>query len=368
MSTTVRRFHELDALRGLAAASVVILHFVDMFYPYDLESRRTPAQKILLAVTSPFYRGHEAVMLFFVLSGFVLALPYLKGSADPVPTFLLRRVIRIYFPYLAALGLAVLGAAIWHGHLYLGDWAEVSWTAAPDWRSIVDHILFIGNYNWLVYNRVFWSLVVEMRVSLIFPLLAVLITRLRAVYSFGVAISCIVLFRILIRIYPGYTASLETILYVSVFIVGIVLAQNLQAIDGWYGARSKHQRRWLAGSVLLAFFCGHLSPHASQLVMLYGAVGAILLAIVSNVARTILGYKLPRFLGRISYSLYLVHLSVLYILTFTLHTKIRYTLLFGFYIAAALAVATLFYNLIEQPCIDLSRAVSRRSAKQAISV
>jgi len=51
------------------------------------------------------------VNLFFLLSAFVLALPYLKGDGLEYPAYLARRVIRIYGPYLFALALAVAGNA-----------------------------------------------------------------------------------------------------------------------------------------------------------------------------------------------------------------------------------------------------------------
>ncbi len=47
--------------------------------------------------------GHEAVILFFLLSGFVLTIPYLLPDPPGYLRFLTRRVIRIYVPYLAAL-------------------------------------------------------------------------------------------------------------------------------------------------------------------------------------------------------------------------------------------------------------------------
>lgn len=360
MAADVKRYRELDALRGLAAISVVLLHFVDMYFPYDLIARRTPAQRVLIALASPFYRGYEAVFLFFVLSGFVLALPYTRGVSQPYPTYLLRRVARIYLPYLAALGLAVLGASIWHGHLYLGEWAETSWTAPPDWPSIRDHVLFVGAYNWLLYNRVFWSLVVEMRVSLIFPLLAAAMTRIRLVYALASAGLCLATFRLLARALPRLTGDFATVAYVSVFIAGILLARHLRTIESWYEARNRPERWAIAGSVFAGYFFGHLLPHLSKLAILYGAVGAILLAINSETARKLLAHGVARFLGTISYSLYLIHLPILYALTFMLHTRMRYTLLFVLYLLLAVGCATIFHALVERPCIELGRRVGRR--------
>jgi peptidoglycan/LPS O-acetylase OafA/YrhL len=102
-------YEELDSLRGLAAITVLIAHYSNLFMvqsgPYVrvgefVQSvRRTP----LFAV----FAGHEAVMLFFVLSGFVLSLQFLKGKPVDYGSFAIKRIFRIYVPYLIALGVAV---------------------------------------------------------------------------------------------------------------------------------------------------------------------------------------------------------------------------------------------------------------------
>jgi peptidoglycan/LPS O-acetylase OafA/YrhL len=50
----------------------------------------------------------------------LLSIPYLRGKGQPYPVYLVRRILRIYAPYLFALALAVARAAIWHGSLGFG--------------------------------------------------------------------------------------------------------------------------------------------------------------------------------------------------------------------------------------------------------
>jgi peptidoglycan/LPS O-acetylase OafA/YrhL len=95
-----RRFHELDSLRGVAALTVVFHHF----------SRICPESFTHLLIRTPLrllVAGHQAVILFFLLSGFVLTLPYKKKTRLSYAPFLLKRVCRIYLPYLGALSLAI---------------------------------------------------------------------------------------------------------------------------------------------------------------------------------------------------------------------------------------------------------------------
>jgi peptidoglycan/LPS O-acetylase OafA/YrhL len=65
------RIEQLDSIRGLAAFAVLISHIpiVSFAFPYLLT-------KFLQAIG--LMNGHGAVMLFFVLSGFVLSIPFFK--------------------------------------------------------------------------------------------------------------------------------------------------------------------------------------------------------------------------------------------------------------------------------------------------
>lgn len=83
-----KRLHELDSLRGIAAFSVMLSH-VFLVFPIIWNTTR-PAEAtwwLKLFMYSPLrvaWAGHEAVVFFFVLSGFVLALLFF-GSGEPPP-------------------------------------------------------------------------------------------------------------------------------------------------------------------------------------------------------------------------------------------------------------------------------------------
>ena len=116
----VLRYPELDALRGIAALVVVIFHYLVMWHSATLFDTR------LGSLLYPLVAGHEAVILFFLLSGFVLALPLLAGDQMPYSRFALRRVLRIYGPYLMALLLA--GDYFWHRGDGFGRWSGKTWS------------------------------------------------------------------------------------------------------------------------------------------------------------------------------------------------------------------------------------------------
>ena len=107
-------YPELDALRGAAALVVLMNHFHQVWlgtsHPHWI------ARPKLIPPLWLLVNGHASVILFFLLSGFVLTLPSLRGSHQPYPRYLARRVCRIYPPYVAGLLISVVGCAFfWDG-------------------------------------------------------------------------------------------------------------------------------------------------------------------------------------------------------------------------------------------------------------
>ncbi|MGH9597467.1 MAG: acyltransferase family protein, partial [Edaphobacter sp.] len=108
-----KHFGELDSLRGIAAVAVMFFHFHLLWEesPHHEWSEwlfMFPPLKFLIA-------GHAAVILFFLLSGFVLALPQIRGKKQRYAEYISKRVCRIYMPYLVALFLAVAFCWRFHG-------------------------------------------------------------------------------------------------------------------------------------------------------------------------------------------------------------------------------------------------------------
>ncbi len=143
----------LTGLRG-AAALLVVLHHLYLRQQLHLPVLNGLAMKFYLAVD-----------LFFVLSGFVMALAYgawfRSGfAAGPYAVFLLRRVARLW-PLHVALVLAVLAI----------QWHEGAWVAWP--KMIVANLLMIQSWGVSqVINPPSWSVSTEMLAYVAFPVLA----------------------------------------------------------------------------------------------------------------------------------------------------------------------------------------------------
>lgn len=356
LRSSAGRFNELDSMRGIAALIVLFSHFVNMFYP---AVRSTTGWRSELLY--PLIAGHESVMFFFVLSGFVLALPFLRGKSHPYPIFLWRRVLRIYGPYLGALILAIAGCAIWHNRLGSTGWAAGTWGRQVDIRSVIEHIAFLGNYDYSRYDTAFWSLVYEMRISIIFPVLFFVTDRLRLRYTAILAAACI-----LIGVCASNSKSLITLEYAAIFMVGILLAKNLASLSELY-RRSTVWERWLLVAFAFLFYNGGhlltgLGPlwHLGDMPVVAGAVGFMLVGLNSSRARSILNSTVPAFLGKISYSFYLVHGTVLFAMAAMLKDKIRPLDFLVLYIPVAILLSWGFYRAVEAPFTRLSRNAARR--------
>src|SRR5579875_551981 len=168
------RLEFLDGLRGLAALYVVF-HHVSLFSP------SSPNPSALLHVfiklyTHVFAFGHQAVVVFIVLSGYVLMLPVARTQDGHMPKgvwdYFKRRARRILPPYYAALILSFVLIAIvpWLQHPpFPSDWD----TAFPLFSKmgILTHLLMLHNLTSHGYNidPPMWSVALEWQIYFLFP-------------------------------------------------------------------------------------------------------------------------------------------------------------------------------------------------------
>ncbi|MEH7307563.1 acyltransferase family protein, partial [Neobacillus drentensis] len=147
------RITQLDSIRGLAALSVIFGHILLILPPIPFVLANSPLRI--------FWAGHEAVVLFFILSGFVLSLPFIKNKKVNYTQFFIRRIFRIYAPYI----IAILMALILKNMFFTGTnenigWANKFWTSAPD---ILNHVFLVTDFNTYGLDPVIWSLIHELR-------------------------------------------------------------------------------------------------------------------------------------------------------------------------------------------------------------
>jgi len=164
MENGPKEIRALDGLRAMAALSIVLFHIM-LF----LQLEYTPLSQ---AINHGWYYLSTGVHLFFVLSGFLLFLPYARAMLDGqrLPSarrFYRRRALRILPAYWVCLALMVtLKLYVQHVPFSLGD--------------VAAHIALIHD-SFPQFNRdydgPFWTLAVEAQFYLLLPLLALIISR-----------------------------------------------------------------------------------------------------------------------------------------------------------------------------------------------
>ena len=288
------------------------------------------------------WAGYEAVTLFYVLSGLVLALPWIEGRPLEYKKFAIRRMCRLYIPYAVGIALAaVLNVTLMQhaGVSGASKWVnEMTWTNPVTPFVLFDHFALIGHHATI--NGVTHTLIWEIRVSLLFPLIIVPICRWGMRGALAV-LTCLLVVIVGMQLLYGDISALGDLLiarphqsfanklaielqrtcyYACFFVFGSVLAARLREIRLLFARAGS----WL-GFVLLGcglmVFQGHWSHwHAIQEFMV--AVGSVLIlcaALAPGGVEKMLLKRFPRYLGRLSFSLYLVHVPIILSLTILTH-------------------------------------------------
>ncbi len=353
----MKRYYELDSLRGLAALTVVFCHCANI--PCAVMSgyfgkiiHYTPLG-ILIA-------GHEAVMLFFVLSGYVLVLPFIRGPV-PYPQFAVKRICRIYVPYFTSLVLSVIGCAIFYrsgGIPELGMWFNLTWTMPLTLVSLIQHFILIAGGIDAHYNTAMWSLSPEMRMSLIFPLVAAVACRFR----FRSAVLFVLFLQVMIfrGIIPQIGDLTRTLNYGTLFIVGALAAKYTPEITRLLGSLHLLARYLFLGIGLLLytsnFWILKELPFRELIIIWAQCVGSLIFitcALAFGRVSAVLLWKPIHFLGKISYSLYLLHGTVLFALVHLLYGHIPMLLIWALTVIVSIMLAALSYYTVEKPSIAL---------------
>jgi peptidoglycan/LPS O-acetylase OafA/YrhL len=369
MTTSPKRLIELDALRGIAAF-IVVLHHAWLSLP-----NRPEWLQWLLETTPlrPVAMGRQAVVFFFVLSGFVLTRALASqedrqpGSVLSVPggaSYAAQRAVRLGLPVLAAvLFSALLQSTLWSGpmpaetpHIV----GSAAWEQMWNWPSLLTQALLLSHGDGFQLDPVLWSLVHEWRVALLLPLVLLLRGRLAvlgAIALLGAGVAR------LAGMPEGSVSLGESVPltfaasagFLPAFAAGAALA--LRPVG-----RLDHGQALAAGLAVAV-----LAMTASDYGVIIGSVLLILLAQRDGTLAKMLRRPLPLWLGRISFSLYLIHMPVLLALTHLLRDWMGPVLVAMMAILLSLPLAALMHRAVEQPAHQLARRL-RWSAPETARV
>jgi peptidoglycan/LPS O-acetylase OafA/YrhL len=366
-----QRFYYLDSVRGLAALSVIVWHFITTF---------TDPERPGMATASPlhfFWYGEADVVFFFIHSGFILAYSY-TGPQKPLTVtsytrFLIERIFRIYPLFIFILFISFfLKNSIFPltDGTFTDKHIQLFWSRHYNiWVVLKEAILFIaipkdGSLRLVPQD---WTLTVEIVVGAFIPFMAFLVRKNKWLYWIAVFTAIVLL-------------HLST--YIFEFACGVFLFYHWPYIRQVW----KRMNGFLkVGAALLSivlytclFYFSSLfnllrvlfRPGIDRFIVIAGCCLFFSIVISSSTVQKLLSLPILVKIGRICYSVYLVHMVLLICFAdYFMQLLHRWFILPGIgyllvsfivYIALTILISLVTYSLIEKPFNKIGKSVSRK--------
>lgn len=329
-----KRLWQLDSLRGIAAITVVLYHY---FYRYtELFNSEVQTENSFISY------GHYGVYLFFIISGFVISM-----SLSPRTTlkkFARSRFLRLYPVYWVAVCITFITVSFF----------GLENREVPLTDFLMNFSMMQGFLGFQNVDGVYWTLRVELSFYVLIGLFYYLTHRK---FSFTIfALFWVTISFILLNFWHIHFARYLAILIAAKFSIpfslGIIFYE-------YYKKQSKKNVFYIAQAMLLIslYFSSEMKLvdyHWLPVLICYGLFYFSMSCTNYKLWNTFL--RLFTWLGTISYSLYLIHQNIGYIIIKYVESTFNSNIL-GILCALLFSIllAKLLYLLIEQPISQLSK-------------
>lgn len=360
-SSKSKRFIYLDAVRGIAALMVVVYHVLGSHWSWMTETKWA----LML------FNGADAVAIFFVLSGLVLSYKLFQTNLEITPTYYKRFVIaRIFRLYPAFLVMLVIYYFYTYAAEPFGQLVGQTFLHNPHffWEEA---LLMRGHHSLYLPD---WTLGVEMALSLFVPFLIIIARK-------GDKLFMLFLLAVLLA---GREYVSEFVLH---FGLGILIAKNFDAIINYSSNKKWYKWRWYLFPMVFFVFSirhfWHIHPlpgpikyfmdsilGITEFVFSGFASAAILLYIInSKQLKVFLSTRFFKFLGEISYGVYLSHWLFTRLVmdnfdywkgTLAQNSETKLLVIYTIFVLVGSVVSGyLIYHLIEKPFIRLGKKIAQ---------
>jgi peptidoglycan/LPS O-acetylase OafA/YrhL len=358
----MNRLHQIDALRGLAAILVIISHASESLAPFAAQYGHS---NLLAQLAQRADFGRMGVIIFFIISGFVVA-HTLGGRDASLGKFAVRRLFRLYPLYWFSIILVIFFNGIG------------SYPLAPpgDYSALLANVTMLPTLlGFEPMMGLYWTLETE----LVFYLFAVV------VYQAGQLFRPVALFWIIFALIAMFAAVMFGVLPSPRLLAWKSLPLNLSFM--FWGALfhavvfnaglQAHRKKWKvlllisAGFILLPSFYTFIrffsssSPDDLRWAVSYPA--AVLAFVLIFFAKGGWTQRVSG-LGVISYSMYLLHPVALAMVTTFLNSRAidvrmaQLPLMTAVTIGITVTLSIMSYFLLEKPCIFIGRKLTAKSA------
>jgi len=375
----------LTGLRGVAALFVFLFHYGSLNPGIRLD---LTVPVIGSALQFPLGLGFAGVDLFFVLSGFLLSLPFARAALSNAPqpslgTYYKRRLLRVFPAYYAQL-VIILAVGAWF----------VTWKPVNGISLLAHLTMFfnIGSNPVRPLVGLWWTLPVELSFYLLLPFIASFLRPARWFVLLGLGIILSLLYRLwsadhfasapaggvflAASHFPGslpeFLLGSSAALLVQWFNLHAIRKPSPAVLDSLFLAGSALAIYWLWG-ILLPNGAVYWSGHWSMLIAPV-ALGLPLSLVVislywgSRIGQLLFANPVIYFLGLISYSFYLWHFVVMQqasVIFGEAWSNLSEISRFLFSLSLVVMVSTVSYYLFERPFLRLAHNVKNQSTGQA---
>lgn len=358
---------EIDGLRFFAIATVVLFHLNTAFSREmglsDLGMASLGGKGSMLSAGWWIIRLDLGVKVFFAISGFVLALPFIRartagdGKKVDLKQYFLRRLTRLEPPFIVSLVLFLLV------HLFVlgASWEKM---APHFWAGLgYAHVFVFGRPNPI--NPVTWSLETEAQFYILAPLLFALLlwpakNGGRFILGAILFFASVALKTFFLRHQVDQLAD-SVAAYLSNFITGILVAWMYVSLTPTW-IRNK-QSLWDAAGMLSVFaifyFYKPQSDWLNNILFNIGIFGLMIAAFKGRAFQYFFTRKFVYLVGGMCYSIYLLHYAFFHLVvkfTGPLSAGMSYGTGICVQVLTAvpvvLLISTIFFLLIERPCMD----------------
>lgn len=344
---------QIDGLRFIAITGILLYHLGGEVA--ERSGRIIPIEARYAIVSLVIGNADRAVRLFFVISGFVLALPfarhYLEGARSvSVKAYYLRRITRLEPPYILSLLLLTVLVGT-----YTHTWG----------RDLLLHavasMLYVHDVTYArvsTINMVAWSLEVEVQFYIVAPLIMKLLAVKHAWMRRSLLLTLILLSAPLATSVLSFSHLSGSLLrYFGYFLAGLLAAEL------FVSRPLLCRKRSLYDVVALMSLAVSLALPRSELVhailpLLFGSL--CLCSMLGPVFSRVLSIPAVAVVGGMCYSIYLLHMTVIafvfkasrYLIISRADYMVNYIIQCMVLIPCVLGVSAAFFALVERPCMD----------------
>lgn len=300
------RFLGLDGLRGIAALIVVFTHCGLIFQawaggprPSDMNQVEPWAKAIQHSPLHVTHAGGEAVFVFFILSGFVLVLPFLRGHRPAWVGYFPKRLLRIYLPIVGSVLLVALTMILVPR---VASPQQTWWVNSHDgglspFGLVREALVLLGTGR---YNSVLWSLKWEILFSLMLPAYVLAVRLFGRFWLAGTG-------AMILLSAAGFSLDNAYLEYLPMFGIGAFLAAGKDQILILAERRPIGDASMMGAAVILSMLWSTAWLPLPRLFLLVACTALVVAFMVWSPALQLSRGRVISWLGTRSFSLYLVH-------------------------------------------------------------